>query len=323
MILSSLLIGSGVLYLGTRLYGYRNKQQRVDTLTDELLEDVALDTPMHEGLGGSIKKERKTRLRTDILLGTGLVAAGCTIAVIAANGVTPLSIVNSLIGFLGNTPYGPALFISAYAVRPLILFPASLLTIAAGLLFGPVGGILYTVIGGNISALVAYSIGRRLRQAGSSVIRSDEHQQAALENMTQETMTQETMTQETMTQETMTQMPDSWQLIEPYIERVQSHPFTTVLTMRCLFLPYDLVNYGAGMLDVEWKPFLMATALGSLPGTVAFVLAGASIQGSVITGFPSLNPALLTASGVVFGGSLLLSRYLNQNQPTLATAESP
>ena len=48
--------------------------------------------------------------------------------------------------------------------------------------------------------------------------------------------------------------------------------------MRLLFLPYDLVNYVCGALRITWSSFLLATALGSLPGTVSFVLLGASLE---------------------------------------------
>ncbi len=48
--------------------------------------------------------------------------------------------------------------------------------------------------------------------------------------------------------------------------------------MRLLFLPYDLVHYLAGFLRVRPVAFLAATALGSLPGTVAFVLLGTSLS---------------------------------------------
>ena len=51
-------------------------------------------------------------------------------------------------------------FIAVYALRPVVLFPASLMTIAGGLLFGPVVGVAASVIGANASAMVAYFIAR-------------------------------------------------------------------------------------------------------------------------------------------------------------------
>jgi uncharacterized membrane protein YdjX (TVP38/TMEM64 family) len=64
----------------------------------------------------------------------------------------------SLIRQKGN--WGPLIYVTAYAFRSLILFPASILTITAGLLFGPWLGILLTMIGENISANISFVVGR-------------------------------------------------------------------------------------------------------------------------------------------------------------------
>jgi len=61
-------------------------------------------------------------------------------------------------------------------------------------------------------------------------------------------------------------------------------------------------------------PFLLATALGSLPGTVSFVLLGASID-SVDEGLGGIDPAILVASVVIFVVSLVLARLLRRRQP--------
>lgn len=59
--------------------------------------------------------------------------------------------------------------------------------------------------------------------------------------------------------------------------RLRANSFEAVLLTRLLFVPYDLVNYGCGLLRVRRTPFIIATAIGTLPGTVAFVLVGSSV----------------------------------------------
>ena len=49
---------------------------------------------------------------------------------------------------------------SLYAIRPLTLFSSVLLTLAGGFLFGPAWGVLYTVIGANLSGPGAVFLGR-------------------------------------------------------------------------------------------------------------------------------------------------------------------
>ena len=188
-----------------------------------------------------------------------------------------LAITNQLVTVLRTTPYAPLLYIGAQAARPPFL-PATLLTIAGGLLFGPYWGVLYALTGAAASAMIGYVIGRYL---GERV--------AVNEGQSQEVM-------------------------QRYAENMRQHPFESVLTMRILYLPYDLVSYLAGGLQIEWQPFLLATVLGSLPGTISFVLLGASVEGNLISGIPTLNPTTLAASGVIFVSSLALSRYLKEQE---------
>jgi uncharacterized membrane protein YdjX (TVP38/TMEM64 family) len=87
--------------------------------------------------------------------------------------------------------------------------------------------------------------------------------------------------------------------------------------MRFIYLPYDLVNYLGGFLRIDYKAFILATILGSIPGTITFVLAGASVRidDVFMENFrPELNPWTLVASVVLFVGSLLLSRYFKRRE---------
>jgi uncharacterized membrane protein YdjX (TVP38/TMEM64 family) len=83
--------------------------------------------------------------------------------------------------------------------------------------------------------------------------------------------------------------------------------------MRLLFLPYDLVNVVAGGLRIRFLPFLAATALGSLPGTVSFVLLGASID-DLDDGVGGIDPWALAAGVVVLVVSLLTARSLRRRE---------
>ena len=212
-----------------------------------------------------------------IALAFWLLAVGAYFWYARQNNLGPLEVVNQLILVLSTSSIGPLLYILVYAVRPLIFFSAAVLTIAAGLLFGPVWGMIYGIIGGNLSAMVAYYIGRYF---GEGVIDTE----------------------------------SSENTIQRYAERMRNNPFESILTMRFIFLPYDLVNYLAGFLKIDWKPFLLATFLGSLPGALTFVLIGASIEGNRIDEIPSLNPVTLGVSLVIFISSLALSRYFKKRE---------
>ncbi len=176
-----------------------------------------------------------------------------------------------------NSAYGPLLFILIYALRPLIFFSAAILTLAGGFLFGPVWGIVFVVIGSNLSAMVAYTVGRYFGQG----LLDDE---------------------------------ESTGFLQRYANSMRSHSFETIMIMRFIFLPYDLVNYMAGLLRIDWKAFLLATMLGNIPGTIAFVLAGASLDWEAGGGLPTIKPWVLAMSAVVFILSIALSRIFKRRQ---------
>ena len=99
---------------------------------------------------------------------------------------------------------------------------------------------------------------------------------------------------------------------------LRQRPFQTILTMRLLFLPYDLVNYLAGIVQVPVATFLAAGALGALPGTLTFTLAGASLRlEDILAGrfqVSALNAWTLLASFLLLGTSLLVSRFLKSRE---------
>lgn len=180
-----------------------------------------------------------------------------------------------LVDFL-RSPAGPLIFILIYAVRPLLFFSAAILTIAAGSIFGPLLGIVYTIIGSNLSATVAYLIGRYF---GQGILEGD-----------------------------------SDTISHHYATRLRANSFETVLIMRFIFLPYDLVNYLSGFLRIRYLPFILATILGSIPGTITFALFGASIDISGGIRTPSFNLWTFVASAALFAISLLLSRVFKQRE---------
>ena len=192
------------------------------------------------------------------------------------NHLTALEVTQNLIEFLASSFWGPLVYIALYAIRPLILFPSSILTVAGGFVFGPVLGMLYTVIASNISSSIAFYVGRFF---GEGLLKDD----------------------------------GSDNLIQRYARRMRENSFETIMIMRFIFLPYDAVSYLAGFLRIHFWPFILATALGSIPGTIAFVGFGASIE-SFDGGLPEINPAILVTSAMIFIISIALSRIFKKRE---------
>ena len=76
----------------------------------------------------------------------------------------PAEVFQGLIFGMHTYPAGSLLFIVLATLSPFLLLPAALLGAVAGMCYGPVLGVLLTLIGCNASALLSYSLGRWSRQ---------------------------------------------------------------------------------------------------------------------------------------------------------------
>ncbi|MCP3869210.1 MAG: TVP38/TMEM64 family protein [Gammaproteobacteria bacterium] len=136
--------------------------------------------------------------------------------------------------------WGGIVYVLIYLIRPLLFVPATLLTTVSGLAFGPWWGIIYTIIGENISANLTFVIGRFF---GKTMV----------ERLTAKIM---------------------------YINRIdcafRNNGFMSVFVMRLTHLPFDLVGYLSGACNLRHRDFALGTFIGILPGLVTFVLLGAS-----------------------------------------------
>ncbi len=195
------------------------------------------------------------------------------------SGISPLEAAQLLVDFMSTSAAGPLIFVAFYALSRLVLFPATLLTIASGYVFGAVGGVVLTVLGSNAAAGLCYLMGRYF---GEGLL--DPEKKTGV--------------------------------VGRYAERMRDNGFESVLLLYLVYAPLDLVGMLAGFVRIDWKPFVLATMLGLLPATLSWVLLGASIETDLTGGTPRLEPAMLLASVILLIGSLLLSRYLRRRSPS-------
>jgi uncharacterized membrane protein YdjX (TVP38/TMEM64 family) len=198
-------------------------------------------------------------------------------------GRSPTETLNDLLNLL-QSPLGPLLYILVYTLRPLAFFSAIVVTLLGGAIWGPVLGTVFVIIGSNMSATLAYAFGRVFGQG----ILPEGNQS------------------------------DAGGIVSRYAERLRANAFGTILIMRLIYLPYDLVNYLAGFLRVPYRPYILASILGSLPGTLTFVLAGASLNiEDIFAGrfsVSAINPWTLVASVVLFFVGIVVSRLVKRNE---------
>ncbi|MGE9694375.1 MULTISPECIES: TVP38/TMEM64 family protein [unclassified Streptomyces] len=149
-----------------------------------------------------------------------------------------------------------AVFALAYGVCTAAFVPRPVLNLLAGALFGSASGLGAAVAGSVLGAGLAFGLGRVLGQDALRPLLRTRWLRAA----------------------------DG---------QLSAHGFRTTLALR-LFpgLPYWGVNYCAAVARTRWLPFLLATAIGVVPNTAAYVIAGsrAATPGS---------PVFLLAAGFV------------------------
>lgn len=135
--------------------------------------------------------------------------------------------------------WAPAIYLLVYG-QPVVPLPASVLTITGGLAFGPAWGTLAALVGATIRACTEFLVARLLgREAVAKLLKG---RVAALD------------------------------------QRIGEHGFQTVLLIRLIpSLPFDMLNYGLGFSRVRFAPYLVASFLGMIPGSFAYVYLGYSL----------------------------------------------
>ena len=195
----------------------------------------------------------------------------------SANGLMPMQTMQTLINFVSKSPYGFPLYVLVYMIRPIFLFPATLVTMTATYLYGPVQGIAYALVASNLSSMIAYFIGKFF---GGGF----------LQNINENNV------------------------LGKYANRLRKDGFQTTLILRFLFLPYDLVSYFSGFLHIDLGWFMLATVLGSIPGTISFGMLGASIQGDFAAQSVKLDPLSLVVSAAMFAVSIGMYRLVRKRE---------
>ena len=179
-------------------------------------------------------------------------------------------------------PFGPAAFVMTYVVLTLLFVPGTIPSLAAGALFGPVAGTLLTLTGATLGAASAFELSRRLGRSRTERLLRGRAAAA-----------------------------DAW---------IGERGLGGVIGLRLLpVVPFNALNYAFGLSAVGRRDHLLGTAIGIVPGTVAFVALGDSITKPGSPGF------LLSVGGVLllFAASALHSRRRRRPESGPASAPAP
>ncbi len=152
-------------------------------------------------------------------------------------------------------PIFPLLFFAGYALVAVAPVPRTVLTVSCGVLFGSGLGVTVALSATMVAAALALLLVRAL----------DRDRVAA-------------------------------RLTHPAVraidDRLERRGWLAVGSLRLIAIaPFSVVNYCCGLSSIRFWPYLIATVLGSLPGTVATVILADALTGGS-------HPAMVVISGI-------------------------
>lgn len=140
--------------------------------------------------------------------------------------------------------WGPVAFILIYGIGCVIALPGSLLTLAGGAVFGVFWGTVYNVLASNLGATLAFLAARYF---GRDFIKG---------------------------------LLKGKKLAE-FDEQINRSGFKTIFRLRLIpLVPFNGLNFGAGLSSVRYRDYLLGSFLGMLPATFIYTyFADALLQG--------------------------------------------
>ena len=137
--------------------------------------------------------------------------------------------------------WGPAAIIALMVLHCFIPFPAELIALCAGAVFGTLFGSALVWVGAMIGASLSFWLSRLLGRAAIERLLPTQHRRAF----------------------------DEW---------ADDHGAMTLLVSR--FIPviaFNLINYAAGLTRISWWTFVWTTSIGIIPLTVLMAYLGAKM----------------------------------------------
>ncbi|MGH3587565.1 MAG: TVP38/TMEM64 family protein [Pseudonocardia sp.] len=195
------------------------------------------------------------------------VLAVAVLAVVLLRGGTDLLDVRHAVQAAGL--WAPLLFVLLQGMVTVTPVPRTVFTVAAGVLFGGVGGVVLAVAGTSLAAAFAYWLVRP--RGGRLVGRHADHR------------------------------------IMTWVRaRLERSGLLAMVSLRLIpAVPFSAMNYASALSGVRFAPYLLGTVLGVLPGTIGVVVLGDAAVGgnphpamllvSVCSGAVGLTGALIAA----------------------------
>jgi uncharacterized membrane protein YdjX (TVP38/TMEM64 family) len=158
--------------------------------------------------------------------------------------ITPELVLDTIEGFDPLT--ARLLYMLLYIVGTVLLLPGTALSFAGAVLFGAYEGTLYTWIGATIGATLAFLVAKLLGRDFVEQLFGGR--------------------------------------FAAFDERLRRHGFKGLLLIRLLpIFPFNAVNFGSGLTRIRLRDYVLATAIGIVPGTFVYQFLFAKFGRRILT----------------------------------------
>ncbi|MBF0388095.1 MAG: TVP38/TMEM64 family protein [Candidatus Omnitrophica bacterium] len=171
---------------------------------------------------------------------------------------TPAFIRDKVLSF---GPWSMLVYIAVYVINTLLIFPPNApISLAAGLIFGPVKGAALIMISALIGTSLAFFIARMVERK-------------FLDQFLQ----------------------GRWKDVS---DKLQNNGFMTILFLRIVpIVPFEILNYLSGLSRIRFKDFFLGTLFGMMPGAIVTGFFGGTL-GEINSLGDILSPKLLLGVGL-------------------------
>ena len=186
-----------------------------------------------------------------------LVLAGGAYVLSHRASVSPMQIKAEIAG----APLAPIIYLLAHTVASLVFVPRTFLAVAAGLMFGTLGGFIWASIGSTLGAVAGFVLARYVNNG-------------LIE-------------------------PESMPKLGPLLVKAETGGWRAVAALRLIpVIPQPVTNYGLGLTQLSLWNYTLGTLIGSVPMTIAYVEFGAAGEEVLTGGAHWLLPTLIGAAVV-------------------------
>jgi uncharacterized membrane protein YdjX (TVP38/TMEM64 family) len=183
---------------------------------------------------GSQKKQPKTTPK--------FIFAGLVLGVILVGSIffDLGSLVLQGLQIIGNLGWvGPVVYVVLYILATVAFIPGSIITLAGGFLFGLGWGTVFVSLGSTIGAGLAFLFGRFLLRDWVSIKTRGNPKFNTLDKAVAQ---------------------EGWKIV--------------FLTRLSPIFPFNIQNYGYGLTNISFLPYVLASWIGMIPGTIMYVYFG-------------------------------------------------